>query len=53
MPQGMAQQFVTNLTVTAGTITDKEGVYEVVQQAIQEINTRGWSQFRTGALQVL
>ena len=53
MPQGMSNQFVTNLTVTAGTITNEAGVYDVVQQAMQEINARGWSQFKSGALQAL
>lgn len=53
MPQGMAQQFVTNVTVSAGTITNEQGVVDVVQQALQEINARGWSQFKTGALQAL
>ena len=50
MPQGMAQQFVANVSVSAGTITNEQGVVDVVQQALQEINTRGWSQFRTGAI---
>ena len=50
MPQGMAQQFVANVTVSAGTITNEQGVVDVVQQALQEINARGWSQFKTGAL---
>jgi len=49
-PQGMAQQFVANVTVSAGTITNEQGVVDVVQQALQEINARGWSQFKTGAL---
>jgi hypothetical protein len=53
MPQGMAQQFVANVTVSAGTITNEQGVVDVVQQALQEINARGWSQFKTGALQAL
>jgi hypothetical protein len=50
MPEGMANQFVANVTVSAGTITNEQGVVDVVQQALQEINTRGWSQFRTGAI---
>ena len=49
-PQGMANQFVANVTVSAGTITNEQGVVDVVQQALQEINARGWSQFKTGAL---
>jgi len=53
MPQGMAQQFVANVTVSAGTITNEQGVVDVVQQALQEINARGWSQFKSGALQAL
>ena len=50
MPAGMAQQFVANVSVSAGTITNEQGVVEVVQQALQEINARGWSQFKTGGL---
>ena len=53
MPQGMAQQFVANVTVSAGTITNEQGVVDVVQQALQEINARGWSQFKTGGLVAL
>jgi hypothetical protein len=53
MPQGMAQQFVANVSVSAGTITNEQGVVEVVQQALQEINARGWSQFKTGGLVAL
>ena len=53
MPQGMAQQFVANVSVSAGTITNEQGVVDVVQQALQEINARGWSQFKTGGLVAL
>ena len=53
MPAGMAQQFVANVSVSAGTITNEQGVVEVVQQALQEINARGWSQFKTGGLVAL
>jgi hypothetical protein len=53
MPQGMANQFVANVTVSAGTITNEQGVVDVVQQALQEINARGWSQFKTGGLVAL
>ena len=53
MPAGMAQQFVANVSVSAGTITNEQGVGEVVQQALQEINARGWSQFKTGGLVAL
>jgi hypothetical protein len=52
-PQGMANQFVANVTVSAGTITNEQGVVDVVQQALQEINARGWSQFKTGGLVAL
>ena len=53
MPQGMANQFVANVSVSAGTITNEQGVVDVVQQALQEINARGWSQFKTGGLVAL
>ena len=53
MPQGMAQQFVANVSVSAGTITNEQSVVDVVQQALQEINARGWSQFKTGGLVAL
>jgi len=53
MPAGMANQFVANVTVSAGTITNEQGVVDVVQQALQEINARGWSQFKSGALTAL
>jgi hypothetical protein len=41
------------VTVSAGTITNEQGVVDVVQQALQEINARGWSQFKTGGLVAL
>ena len=50
MPAGMANQFVTNVSVSAGSITNEQGIVDVVQQALQEINARGYSQYRTGAL---
>jgi hypothetical protein len=53
MPHGMANQFVANVTVSAGTITNEQGVVDVVQQALQEINARGWSQFKAGGLVAL
>jgi hypothetical protein len=53
MPAGMANQFVANVSVSAGTITNEQGVVDVVQQALQEINARGWSQFKTGGLVAL
>lgn len=50
MPAGMANQFVTNVSVSAGSITNEQGIVDVVQQALQEINARGYSQFKSGAL---
>jgi hypothetical protein len=41
------------VNVSAGTITNEQGVVDVVQQALQEINARGWSQFKTGGLVAL
>jgi hypothetical protein len=54
-PAGMFAPTNNNFTinVSAGTIANEQGVVDVVQQALQEINARGWSQFKTGGLVAL
>jgi hypothetical protein len=52
-PAGMFAPTNYNINISAGTITNEQGVVDVVQQALQEINARGWSQFKTGGLVAL
>jgi hypothetical protein len=50
-PAGMFAPTNTNvIQISAGAITNEQGVVEAVQTALQELNARGWSQYKTGAL---